>query len=93
MNPYDVVYVYPRALAFCSSHRVPRSYTPAGTFVAAFHFTVALLPTGPAPITQPSVWYNPEAVKTEKELDDAELKELISTPLREDKKNTGMMGG
>ncbi|KIP07618.1 hypothetical protein PHLGIDRAFT_89250 [Phlebiopsis gigantea 11061_1 CR5-6] len=61
-------------------------YTPAGTFVAAFHFTIALLPAGPALITQPPVWYKPELVKTEKELEDAELKELISKPLREDKK-------
>jgi hypothetical protein len=64
----------------------PISYTPAGTFVAAFHFTIALLPAGPALITQPPVWYKPELVKTEKELEDSELKELISKPLREDKK-------
>lgn len=32
------------------------------------------------------MWYKPELVKTEKELEDAELKELISKPLREDKK-------
>lgn len=62
------------------------SYTPANTFVAAFHFTIALLPAGPALITQAPVWYKPELVKTEKELEDAELKELISKPLREDKK-------
>ena len=62
------------------------SYTPPNTFVAAFHFTIALLPAGPAMITQPPVWYKPELVKTEKELEDAELKELITKPLREDKK-------
>lgn len=61
-------------------------FTPAGTFVAAFHFTIALLPAGPALITQPPVWYKPELVKTEKELEDPELKELIAKPLREDKK-------
>ena len=69
-----------------SPHCAPRSCTPAGTFVAAFHFTIALLPTGPALITQPSVRYKPELVKTENELDGAELKELISNPLRENKK-------
>ncbi|KAI0342775.1 proliferation-associated protein 1 [Trametopsis cervina] len=61
-------------------------YTPANTFVAAFHFTIALLPAGPALITQPPVWYKPELVKTDKELEDAELKELLTKPLREDKK-------
>ena len=62
------------------------SYTPAGTFVAAFHFTIALLPAGPAMVTQAPVWYKPELIKTEKELEDAELKELLTKPLREDKK-------
>jgi len=61
-------------------------YTPAGTYVAAFHFTIALLPAGPLLITQPPVWYKPEKVKSEKELDDAELKELITRKLREPKK-------
>ena len=37
-------------------------------------------------ITQPPVWYKPELIKTEKELEDAELKELLTKPLREDKK-------
>lgn len=32
------------------------------------------------------MWYKPELVKTEKELEDAELKELLTKPLREDKK-------
>lgn len=63
-----------------------RSYTPQNTFVAAFHFTIALLPAGPALITHPPVWYKPELVKTDKELEDAELKELLTKPLREDKK-------
>ncbi|KAI0091189.1 proliferation-associated protein 1 [Irpex rosettiformis] len=61
-------------------------YTPQNTFVAAFHFTIALLPAGPALITHPPVWYKPELVKTEKELEDEELKELLTKPLREDKK-------
>lgn len=54
--------------------------------MAAFHFTIALLPAGPALITLPPVWYKPELVKTEKELEDEEFKELITKPLREDKK-------
>ena len=63
------------------------SYTPAGTFVAAFHFTIALLPNGPSLITHPPVWYKPELVKTEKELEDEELKALLTKSLRENKKN------
>ncbi|KAI9453362.1 peptidase M24, structural domain-containing protein [Russula earlei] len=43
-------------------------YTPPNTFVAAFHFTSALLPGGPSLLTHPRVWYNPELVRTEKEL-------------------------
>lgn len=62
------------------------SYTPANTFVAAFHFTIALLPAGPALITHPPVWYKPELVKSDKELQDEELKELLTKKLREDKK-------
>jgi len=62
-------------------------YTPSNTFVAGFHFTIALLPAGPVMITSPPVWYKPELVKTEKELEDTELKELLTQPLREDKKS------
>ncbi|TFY53557.1 hypothetical protein EVJ58_g9388 [Rhodofomes roseus] len=62
-------------------------YTPSNTFVAGFHFTIALLPAGPALVTHPPVWYKPDLVKTEKELEDAELKELLTQPLREDKKS------
>ncbi|KAH9945154.1 proliferation-associated protein 1 [Epithele typhae] len=61
-------------------------YTPANTPVAAFHFTIALLPGGPSMITSPPVWYKPELVKTEKTLEDGELKELLTKPLRESKK-------
>ena len=63
-----------------------RSYTPPNTFVAAFHFTIALLPAGPLLLTHPPVWYKPELVKTEKELQDEELKSLVTKKLREDKK-------
>ena len=62
------------------------SYTPTNTFVAAFHFTIALLPAGPLLLTHPPVWYKPELVKTEKELEDEELKALVTKKLREDKK-------
>jgi len=62
-------------------------YTPPNTYVAAFHFTIALLPTGPSLITRPPNWYKPELVKTEKELEDGELKELLTKPLRESKKS------
>lgn len=63
------------------------SYTPPGTYVAAFHFTIALLPGGPTLITQPPIWYKPEKVKTEKDIEDDGLKELLARPLRESKKN------
>jgi len=61
-------------------------YTPANTFVAGFHFTIALLPGGPSLITHPPIWYKPDVVKTEKELEDEELKSLLSRNLRENKK-------
>ncbi|PPQ83424.1 hypothetical protein CVT25_007015 [Psilocybe cyanescens] len=61
-------------------------YTPANTFVAGFHFTIALLPGGPTLITHPPVWYKSELVKTKKELEDEELKSLLARNLRENKK-------
>jgi hypothetical protein len=62
-------------------------YTPANTFVAGFHFTIALLPSGPLLITHPPLWYKQEFVKTEKELEDVELKSLLARNLRENKKS------
>lgn len=62
-------------------------YTPANTFVAGFHFTLALLPGGPSLITHPPVWYKPELIRTEKELEDEELKGLLARNLRESKKS------
>ncbi|KAM6504465.1 proliferation-associated protein 1 [Amanita muscaria] len=62
-------------------------YTPSNTFVAGFHFTIALLPAGPLLLTLPPIWYKPELVKTEKELGDEELKTLIARNLRESKKS------
>jgi len=61
-------------------------YTPPNTFVAAFHFTIALLSGGPSLLTHPPVWYRPELVKTEKELEDEDFKELLTKKLRENKK-------
>ncbi|KAH9959589.1 peptidase M24, structural domain-containing protein [Russula dissimulans] len=61
-------------------------YTPPNTFVGAFHFTIALLPGGPSLLTHPPVWYKSELVRTEKELEDEDLKELLTRKLRETKK-------
>lgn len=55
--------------------------------MAAFHFTIALVPAGPLMLTHPPVWYKPELVKSEKELEVEELKDLLSKSLRESKKN------
>jgi hypothetical protein len=55
--------------------------------VAAFHFTIALVPAGPLMLTHPPVWYKPELVKSDKELEDEELKGLLSKSLRDSKKN------
>jgi hypothetical protein len=62
------------------------SYTPQNTFVAAFHFTIALLAGGPSLLTHPPVWYRPELVKTDRELEDETFKELLTKKLRETKK-------
>jgi len=63
-------------------------YTPSNTFVAAFHFTIALLPAGPLLLTHPPLWYKPEFVKSEKTLEDEELKLLVTKALREPKKKS-----
>ncbi|KAF9456761.1 proliferation-associated protein 1 [Collybia nuda] len=62
-------------------------YTPSGTFVAGFHFTIALLPGGPSLISHPPVWYKSELLRTDKELEDEELKGLLARNLRESKKS------
>ncbi|KAJ2922560.1 hypothetical protein H1R20_g14540, partial [Candolleomyces eurysporus] len=62
-------------------------YTPGNTFVAGFHFTIALLSGGPSLISHPPVWYKPELLKTEKEVGDEELKTLLTRALRENKKS------
>jgi hypothetical protein len=74
--------------SFCAnaSTLVRCRYTPANTFAAAFHFTIALQPTGPLLLTHPPVWYKPELVKSDKALEDPELKPLVTKALRESKK-------
>ncbi|KAF5359191.1 hypothetical protein D9756_003118 [Leucocoprinus leucothites] len=67
-------------------------YTPNNTFVAGFHFTIALLPGGPSLITHPPIWYKPELVKTEKDLEDEELKGLLARNLRPSKKKGKKVG-
>ena len=76
------IYIYIYICSFSQTR-----YTPANTFVAGFHFTIALLPSGPLLITHPPVWYKQEFVKTEKELEDVELKSLLARNLRENKKS------
>lgn len=67
-------------------------YTPANTFVAGFHFTIALLPSGPLLLTHPPVWYKAELVKAEKTLEDEELKALLTKPLRDPKPKKSKKG-
>jgi hypothetical protein len=43
-------------------------------------------------ITQPPVWYKPSLVKTEKEVEDEELKSHLAQPLREPKKKKKKTG-
>jgi hypothetical protein len=87
VKPYDVVCVFPPVYSLEWSILTRNwSYTPSNTFVAAFHFTIGLLSGGPALLTHPPVWYRPEIVKTEKELEDESLKELLTKKLRETKK-------
>jgi hypothetical protein len=86
VKPYEVMYVQVFVLARpLSPDPIRIRYTPPNTFVAGFHFTIALLPAGPLLLTHPPLWYKPELVKTDKELDDEELKELSKKPLRERK--------
>ena len=88
---HGLVREYPIAcetsIFFSGSSLITPRYTAQGTYVAGFHFTIALLPGGPALITQPPIWYKPEKVKTEKEVQDEQIKELLVRPLRESKKD------
>jgi ERBB-3 binding protein len=87
VRPYEVLYVSFTVFFLKPIIMHTFSFTPANTFVAQFHFTIALLPGGPSLISHPPVWYKPELLKTEKELEDAEIKETLSKKLRENKKN------
>ena len=62
------------------------SHSEKGTFVAQFFFTIALLPAGPLIISPTPVWYKPEKVKSTHAVKDEELKTLIASKLRVDKK-------
>jgi len=77
-------------------HNLLRPYevqqSPSGTFVAAFHFTIALPPTGPILVTHAPLWYDAEKVKSEKELQDPALRELLSKVMREPKKKNNKKG-
>jgi hypothetical protein len=89
VKPYEVVFVYfPNWYGKETAELLTnnRRYTPPNTFVAGFHFTIALLSGGPALLTHPPIWYKPELVRTEKDLEDEELKELLTRRLREGKK-------
>jgi hypothetical protein len=44
-------------------------------------------------LTHPPVWYKPELVRTERELEDEELKELLTRKLREGKKQKKKAAG
>src|ERR1700749_3764753 len=63
VRPYEVLY---DALTFGSvlGLIIVFRFTPANTFVAQFHFTIALLPGGPSLISHPPIWYKHELVKT-----------------------------
>lgn len=71
----------------------PRRFTPEKSVVAGFHFTIAILPGGPSLITAPPVWYKAEKLKTEKELEDEELKALLTKKLRDPKKKKKKAAG
>ncbi|WWC59323.1 DNA-binding protein, 42 kDa [Kwoniella dejecticola CBS 10117] len=60
--------------------------TTAGTVVAEFFFTIALLPAGPLLLSPQPVWYSADKVSTEKKITDEELATLITQPLRASKK-------
>ncbi|WWC67880.1 DNA-binding protein, 42 kDa [Kwoniella pini CBS 10737] len=60
--------------------------TAAGTVVAEFFFTIALLPAGPLLLSPQPVWYSADKVSTEKKIADEELATLITQPLRAPKK-------
>ncbi|WOO79287.1 Proliferation-associated protein 2G4 [Vanrija pseudolonga] len=60
--------------------------TVAGSVVAEFFFTLALLPAGPLLLSPQPVWYSADKVKSDKSIQDEDLKNLIAAPLRAPKK-------
>jgi len=72
------------------AHGLLKSYdivhTNAGTLVAEFFFTIALLPAGPLMLSPAPVWYTSDKVKSEKSIQDETLKGLLTQPLRAPKK-------
>ncbi|KAG8863144.1 Curved DNA-binding protein (42 kDa protein) [Tulasnella sp. 330] len=53
------------------------TYTHKDAFVAAFMYTVLVTADGPVLLTQPSIWYSDDKLKTEKSLEDADMKKLL----------------
>ena len=60
--------------------------TAAGSLVAEFFFTVALLPAGPLILSPSPAWYSADKVKSSKSIKDEDLQKLIAAPLRAPKK-------
>jgi len=60
--------------------------TAAGTLVAEFFFTIALLPAGPLLLSPAPVWYSADKVSSEKSIQDEAVKALLTQPLRAPKK-------
>ena len=73
----------------CEKHGVvspyPVLWEKEGEHIAHLQFTVLLLPTGPLKIT--SFPWDASLIKSEKEVKDEELKELLKTSVRPSKKS------
>ncbi|CED82908.1 Metallopeptidase [Phaffia rhodozyma] len=61
-------------------------HTEKSSVVAQFFFTLALLPAGPLLLSPSPVWYGSSKVKSAESIKDEELKTLIASKLRVDKK-------
>jgi len=53
------------------------TYTHKDALVAAFMYTILVTADGPVLLTHPSVWYSDDKLKTEKQLEDEDLKKLL----------------
>lgn len=60
--------------------------TDKGSFVAQFFFTIALLPAGPLLVSPSPNWYSASKLKSSHAVKDEELKTLLASKLRADKK-------